>query len=363
MVLFKFVKSKHLLAKNLTLTSKNLLTDEPVQHPTINDLPDEVIVRILSHLPTRDLVLNISLVSRRFNRLSKDRDAFVYVSLPNFIWLNYRRQVQHFLEGKNSIEHVEVNHLNLIPYYHYIPNEELKNSAYQLFHHLVFRQKRIKSLTLRGDSILPFSKVAGLAKNFRLEHLEIRGTPPGRYPLRNVINNVQKLTLWNTEDFGIGMYLAILRNVNMDILQEINMQGPLEQLTLKNRCLSLTIKKGNITESQLHAFIVGATEHADLTQLKIASGGDKYNTRTRIDITKGKALFISIDTEHVSMDVFAHYILKHLKSWIPRSPRHSHVKFRYKDPDSLYFLHHAKSYLPPNSMIETKRYFFRRRLF
>jgi hypothetical protein len=51
----------------------------------LESLPDEVLVKILSHLSTRDILQNVALVSKRFKSLSEDHGAHIIVSLDNSV--------------------------------------------------------------------------------------------------------------------------------------------------------------------------------------------------------------------------------------------------------------------------------------
>jgi hypothetical protein len=54
-----------------------------VERCGLESLPDEVIVKILSHLSTRDLIQNVALVSKRFKSLSEDHGAHIIVHLDS----------------------------------------------------------------------------------------------------------------------------------------------------------------------------------------------------------------------------------------------------------------------------------------
>jgi hypothetical protein len=71
----------------------------------IESLPDEVLVKILSYLPTRDLLQNVALVSKRFNALSEDCGAHIVVNLDNNV--DVKSAVQ-FLERATLIEELQI---------------------------------------------------------------------------------------------------------------------------------------------------------------------------------------------------------------------------------------------------------------
>jgi hypothetical protein len=70
------------------------------------DFPDEIITRIISYLPTHDIVRTISLVSERMNHLSKDSSVGISVNSKtlNFVLAipERTRQITH-LKLYNSI--------------------------------------------------------------------------------------------------------------------------------------------------------------------------------------------------------------------------------------------------------------------
>jgi hypothetical protein len=51
-------------------TNEPIVTFEPKPNKNINDLPLEIILKILSYLPTSDLLLNVACVSKSFNKLT-----------------------------------------------------------------------------------------------------------------------------------------------------------------------------------------------------------------------------------------------------------------------------------------------------
>ena len=72
----------------------------------LESLPNELLVKIFSYLPTKDLLQNVALVSKRFYDLSKDSGAHVVVQLPR---RNVRSgKIKKFLVGKNHIESVDM---------------------------------------------------------------------------------------------------------------------------------------------------------------------------------------------------------------------------------------------------------------
>jgi hypothetical protein len=60
----------------LILRRKDLLSRQSVmacEPRTLNDLPDEILLKILSHLGPEDLSFNVTRVCKRWNRLAKDK--------------------------------------------------------------------------------------------------------------------------------------------------------------------------------------------------------------------------------------------------------------------------------------------------
>ena len=48
----------------------------------LTDLPKEILLKILSYIPTEDLITNITLVSKYFYELSLDRDVKIQIGVP-----------------------------------------------------------------------------------------------------------------------------------------------------------------------------------------------------------------------------------------------------------------------------------------
>jgi hypothetical protein len=72
----------------------------------IENLPDEVLVKILCYLPTCDILQNVALVSKRFKALSEDCGAHIVVNLHNNI--DVKSAVQ-FLERATLIEELHIS--------------------------------------------------------------------------------------------------------------------------------------------------------------------------------------------------------------------------------------------------------------
>jgi hypothetical protein len=90
---------------------------EPLEKTVgIESLPDELLIKILSHIPTRDLLQNVALVSKRFETLSKDRGAHIVVNLDFDIVVNCEKneneekfELKQFLEKATFLEELHVN--------------------------------------------------------------------------------------------------------------------------------------------------------------------------------------------------------------------------------------------------------------
>src|SRR5574343_1695946 len=200
---------------SMKATFKKLKNIPDQQTLFIDDLPDEVLLNILSYLPTSDLVLNMSLVSKRFNRLSKDREAHTSVTFAKDLnLLRYRETSHDFLKEKPSIEHVKVSTLHWRP----VSQDPEHNSQvtelsmegiHQFFTHLVFKQERIKSLSIDAKDIVPFlvhpsiihpSDVMEITGYLDETLWMSAGYQDDNFWLRRVLQlNLKKLTIHNLE--------------------------------------------------------------------------------------------------------------------------------------------------------------------
>jgi hypothetical protein len=88
---FKFEHSNYAskTATQFSLNKKNqsicfyfILFQEPA---TINHLPPEILLIILSYVPTKDLILRVSLVSRTFRQLIQDPNSHLAVTLHDAV--------------------------------------------------------------------------------------------------------------------------------------------------------------------------------------------------------------------------------------------------------------------------------------
>jgi hypothetical protein len=88
---------------------------EPLEKTVgIESLPDELLIKILSNVPTRDLFQNVALVSKRFAALSKDRGAHIIVILDfsilvNCYFLGREDELERFLEKESSMQELHIS--------------------------------------------------------------------------------------------------------------------------------------------------------------------------------------------------------------------------------------------------------------
>jgi len=65
-----FLDSVPTIEEKSIQTNEPIVTFKPKPNKNINDLPLEIILKILSYLPTSDLLLNVACVSKSFNKLT-----------------------------------------------------------------------------------------------------------------------------------------------------------------------------------------------------------------------------------------------------------------------------------------------------
>jgi hypothetical protein len=63
-------------------------------------LPDEILLKILSYVPTYDLVQNVARVSKHFHHLTRDPDAHVSITFTNHVNTD---KVVAFLKNKRKV--------------------------------------------------------------------------------------------------------------------------------------------------------------------------------------------------------------------------------------------------------------------
>ena len=76
---------------------------KPRKQLRLTDLPDEVLLRILSHVSTSDLLLNVSVVSKQFSTLVRDPDAHISVTFNN---AGNTAKVAKFFRNKTKIREI-----------------------------------------------------------------------------------------------------------------------------------------------------------------------------------------------------------------------------------------------------------------
>jgi hypothetical protein len=97
--------SKHLKKDAKDKSNSTEPTENLIKQTEITDLPNEILLKILSHVQTSDLMKKVSLVSNRFNQLSKDHLAQVSVHWEE---QSGNLNIKKFFNGKNRIQEVYV---------------------------------------------------------------------------------------------------------------------------------------------------------------------------------------------------------------------------------------------------------------
>jgi hypothetical protein len=93
----------------IQLDTSAIQLDISVIHPDLGiaKLPNEILLKIFSYVPTIDLIRNVSQVSQSFKQLSKDPLSHVALHLDDFeLTATDFRNFKQFLKGKYSIQEV-----------------------------------------------------------------------------------------------------------------------------------------------------------------------------------------------------------------------------------------------------------------
>ena len=88
-----------------------VVSDFNKRRGNINTIPNEILVKILSYLPTTDLLLNVSKVSKRFYELTKNPLAHLTVTFDNPAF-----KVHQFLTENDQIENLNFTSSNPEPF-------------------------------------------------------------------------------------------------------------------------------------------------------------------------------------------------------------------------------------------------------
>jgi len=124
--------------------------DLPAQ-VALGDLPDELLVKIFSYLQTKDLHAAVSRVCKRFHRISQDAGANIAVQIPRREWNEDELDLMlQFLDGKNKIQEVELNHIKVPGVWKDVNNDFGVDAFRLMFKLAVLDQKMTKSLKLSG---------------------------------------------------------------------------------------------------------------------------------------------------------------------------------------------------------------------
>jgi len=120
--------------------------DAPAQ-VGLASLPEELLVKIFSYLPTVDLHTTVSRVSKLFHRISQDPGANIAVQITRLEWNH--EQVDHmlqFLERQTNIQDVELNNIEITG----ASKHSLVTYFRRMFKLAVLDQKMTKSMKLTG---------------------------------------------------------------------------------------------------------------------------------------------------------------------------------------------------------------------
>ena len=73
------------------------------------ELPDEVWLKIMKYLKTKDLFSNFGLVSKHFNNLTKDPNILIYLELKDFIAFKTEKHKNEMIKFLNNAKKVDRN--------------------------------------------------------------------------------------------------------------------------------------------------------------------------------------------------------------------------------------------------------------
>ena len=77
----------------------------PRRQPQLSNLPDELLLKILTYVPTFDLIHNVSRVSKHFSKLANDPEALVSINITSTMEI---REVQKLLSNKTRVKELRL---------------------------------------------------------------------------------------------------------------------------------------------------------------------------------------------------------------------------------------------------------------
>ena len=105
---------QHLAKAAKIVNGSQLQTHEPrTQKAKIerHDLPDEILLKIVQHLSTKDVFQNFALVCKRFHNLTLDASALKSITLKNTSRMSYesRKIVKKVLQRSKNLQEMEID--------------------------------------------------------------------------------------------------------------------------------------------------------------------------------------------------------------------------------------------------------------
>lgn len=352
----------------------------------LNDLPDELLLKILSRLSTRDLIVNVSRVSQRLYHLSKHSAAHKTIDLRGVNLLRHAASIMEFLEGKTHIRNVYLGHswdLQSSLTTRRTANEEIdydydtqrfstsanagkedilhKFNFKAFYHHLLSKQEHTSSMTLIGNAVWPF-----ILSDMHHEHVQIDHLRIAAYYLHD--NNwlrtllkiqMKKLSVYHLDAYDRDIFFSIISDCNFDILKEMKIETRDETyyMSLNKKCLLLATKDAWEGQGFLSEFLHRATAKNAWDVIKFFAGKDSSRVKQRILLEKGKNLYIRCDQETVPLvDVVLTIKLLRKNDWLPN---HCTIKYHHYGPKSTLEneIEELRTILPPDSNITLKRHY------
>ena len=285
-------------------------------------LPDELIVKILSNLTTKDILVNVARVSKRLHRLSLDPDAHVAVQLPD-LKSTSSLPVLDFLKGKTKIRTVRIEGSDC---------PALSRSVLKL---AVLKQVTLEGLELAAWEDLTASEVRSIIALPKLRRLK----------MSNVAQRLLK---------------AIISSVNPQKTQNVVVEGEFRsvfhwtgqmpfQMTLRNSCLVLEDRTYTFTADGVGEMLSAGLKNKGLRKVDVRVHEPGNNTHEFL-LEKGGHFFIRTNSGFMEDEELAEV----MESLSTIAPPLKTAKIEYNTPLPIDLVRAWKRKIPGHPTVTAK---------